>query len=507
MYSNIIEAMQERKYSDNGDLQYSTSGSRLVDLNFSVGSFRNAIRYGNTKDIDSMFIASLKENPKRTIQWVLYLRDIYAGVGERCAFRHFMRVIRDNDEELFCNIIREILIEDYGRWDDIIHLLDLTSQNRECNKAIVSKVNSQIKMDVENYKAGKQISLLAKWLPSNNTSSKQTKQLAAYLSKQLGMKPRVYRKGLAILRKYLGVLEAKISRNNWNTDYEKVPGAAFLKYKLAFMRHDKDNYHNFIERLKNGKAKVNAKSLFLYEIIRDYRWGNKVDLVLEEMWKKQKLDVSLGDTLIVRDGSGSMTREVSRGLQAMAVGDSLALYLSELNAGLFQNKIVTFSARPKIIDLSQCQSLRQKLDILNEHRECSNTDIEKVFKLLLYSAIDNDIPQADMPHNILIISDMQFDHLYNESEANSVISQMGREFEKHGYKLPRLIFWNLCAGNITFPVKENDNGLIFVSGFSKNIVTLVLNGSRGAEEALFKELDRYKIPGGVIPGNKIFGVL
>ena len=51
-----------------------------------------------------------------------------------------------------------------------------------------------------------------------------------------------------------------------------------------------------------------------------------------------------------------------------------------------------------------------------------------------------------------------------------------------GYKLPRLVFWNVNSRTGTIPVKENDLGVALVSGFSTNICKMVLSG----------ELDPYK---------------
>ena len=43
--------------------------------------------------------------------------------------------------------------------------------------------------------------------------------------------------------------------------------------------------------------------------------------------------------------------------------------------------------------------------------------------------------------------------------------------------MPRLIFWNLCSRTNTIPLKENDLGVALVSGFSQNILNMVLKGN------------------------------
>ena len=60
---------------------------------------------------------------------------------------------------------------------------------------------------------------------------------------------------------------------------------------------------------------------------------------------------------------------------------------------------------------------------------------------------------------------------------------IAERFESAGYKIPRLIFWNVCSRTGTIPVMENEMGVALVSGFSPNIADMVMSG----------ELDPYKL--------------
>ena len=85
--------------------------------------------------------------------------------------------------------------------------------------------------------ANKSISLLAKWMPSENTSSKETKALATLVRKALGADSKTYRKTLSALRAYLKITETYTSANEWDKiDYNQVPSKANLKYKDAFLK-------------------------------------------------------------------------------------------------------------------------------------------------------------------------------------------------------------------------------------------------------------------------------
>ena len=72
---------------------------------------------------------------------------------------------------------------------------------------------------------------------------------------------------------------------------------------------------------------------------------------------------------------------------------------------------------------------------------------------------------------------------YDGSKVDQTLFDTIRErWESAGYKLPRLIFWNVCSRTGTIPVSENDLGVALVSGFSPNIADMVMSG----------ELDPYK---------------
>ena len=127
-------------------------------------------------------------------------------------------------------------------------------------------------------KEDKPISLLAKWMPSINTSSKETRKVANMLCKELQMTPRQYRKLLAKLRGYLNIVENNLSRKTYEKiDYSAVPSKANILYRDAFMRHDAERRAQYLHDLENGKETINANSMFLYDIVHAYMnnpyWG------------------------------------------------------------------------------------------------------------------------------------------------------------------------------------------------------------------------------------------
>ena len=215
---------------------------------------------------------------------------------------------------------------------------------------------------------------------------------------------------------------------------------------------------------------------------------------LEQMWISLTDIGNIENTIVVADGSGSMTVTVDHNssVTALEIANALAIYCGERCSGEFKDKYITFSNRPQLVDMTTAHSLHDKLEIAYRHGEVANTNIEAVFDLILTTAIKNNMTQDEIPQNVLILSDMEFDTcaMGNRGRVNATLfDNIADKYAEHGYKLPRLVFWNLNSRTGTIPVKQNEMGVALVSGFSTNIMKLVLNGELDPYVALVKELN------------------
>lgn len=180
---------------------------------------------------------------------------------------------------------------------------------------------------------------------------------------------------------------------------------------------------------------------------------------------------------------------------ALEVANALAIYFAERSSGEFKDKYITFSSRPQFVDFSNCNSLHDKLAVALQHNECNNTNVEAVFDLILSTAVNNHMSQNDMPKNILIISDMEFDSCaqsnagWREKLNMRLFDAINKKYVDAGYKMPRLVFWNVNSRTGTIPVKENDLGVALVSGFSVNVVKMVMSGKLDPYECLLETLN------------------
>jgi hypothetical protein len=152
-----------------------------------------------------------------------------------------------------------------------------------------------------------------------------------------------------------------------------------------------------------------------------------------------------------------------------------------------------FSSRPKLIDLNGCETLRDKVIELSKYTDCTNTDIEAVFMLILQSAINANMKQSDLPDRILIVSDMEFDTATNQTKCmygmKALFNELADRYAKYGYKLPKLVFWNVNSRTNTIPMTENEMGVVLVSGFSPNIMSMVMSDQTDPWLALKEKLD------------------
>lgn len=491
--NNLLEDWNE-SVTENGAVGYRTTGKPMLDMNFKISSYRNMSETEIVDDFKKCFL----QDEVLALQFLFFIRDREEGLGERRTFKVIFKALASAYPGYVARLIP--LVGEYGRYDDLLPLLD-TREREDTAKYLIDKMISDFK-DMEQ---NKPISLLAKWLPSINTSSSETKRYAKILISYLKKKDPTfseerYRKALSKMRKYLDVVEKKMCAKEWEKiKYETVPSKANLIYRDAFLRHDYERRTNYLESLKKGEAKINAKKLFPYEIYKSVNSENSCDETLQQLWNNlPQLKNDTESVLVVADGSGSMSWEHvgNTNVTALDVANSLAIYFAERAKGEFKNTYITFSSRPQLVHFKEGASLYNKKQTALLHDECSNTDIEKTFDLILDTAIKGNMKQEDMPSTLLILSDMEFDgavcdfgYYSHYTNKEKLFKTIERKFKEAGYKMPKLVFWNICGRTNTIPIKENDLGVALVSGFSTTIFDMVLNNETDPLKMLLNKLN------------------
>ena len=490
----------------NGAVTYKSTMNKVYDL-FATGA---AMRQASDDDCINLFVSAYNEEPDLALKCLFYLRDIRGGTGERRLFRLAINWLALKHPEEMRHLIK--YVPEFGRWDDLYAIV-----GSSLSKDVFDFMCNQINLDLQS----KTPSLLAKWLKSENTSSMYSRNLATKTREAFELTPRQYRKILSTLRQRIKIVETLMSQNRWDEiEFDKLPSRAGLIYKNAFARHDvtKARYEKFI---KDENTKVNAGTLYPYDVVHKaieltngrngwyYRSESysldKVPLddvnrlAVNKYWDNLT-DYFKGATLnalTVCDTSGSMTSTIgSSKICPMDVAISLSLYRAERAKGPFHNHFISFSSRPQLIETVGVDFCDKVARIYRQNL-CENTNIEATFNLILNTAIRERLKSTDLPENIIIISDMQFDQARGGYIANTqtLMENIENKWNRAGYKMPKLIFWNVnaasCGGNM--PMKDK-YGITFVSGASPVIFEMIMTGKTSVDLMLDKLLsERYKV--------------
>lgn len=470
---NFLKNESNRTYTENGAVTNRTSGSFCLDLFFGAGAMRSS----SEEDIAAAVIRAYTEDPEKTMKIIFFARDVRGGLGERRFFRAAVRALADFAPAA---VERNVpLFAEYGRYDDLTALLGTA-----CEKAAVSETAARLNSDIGAVEKGERVSLLAKWLPSVNASSAETRAKGRYLAKRLGYTEKGYRIILSKLRKYSDILENRLRVYDYTFDYSKQPSCAMFKYRKAFLRNDKERYTEYLNRVNSGETKINAAALYPYDVIRRCLGGltEEQALSLEVTWNNLPVFGENGNSIAVIDGSGSMTCAMNGNVRPIDVALSLGIYFAEHNKGAFANHFITFSHTPRLIEIKG-GNIAEKARFCSTFNEVSNTNIEAVFELILSAAVNNRAKQSELPEKIYIISDMEFDNCVMGGNNFTVFEAMKRKFARYGYKLPDIIFWNVNSrsktGNI--PVRMSQTGAALVSGCSPAIFDMAMSGEISPE--------------------------
>lgn len=456
---NFAEAMKNetrKTQTLNGANAYNTTNSALVDLFGSIGSLRGA----DITRIHYLFNQAYEEDALIATKILFYARDVRCGLGERDTFRALLRFCAFNHPEALRNNLE--FVGTYGRWDDLYSLI---STPLEADMWGVMK--HQFTEDIYNMNQNKSISLLAKWIKTADASSKRTRELGIRTALAFGYDVYTFKRIVRSMRKYLKVVEQKMSTNNWDKiNYSEVPSKAMINYNAAFIRHDAYRFDKYVSDVKEGKAKINSGTLYPYDIVRKYLRNDEVTDALEEQWKAlpNYLDKE-ENVLVMCDTSGSMEYENHSLPLFAAIG--LTLYFAERNTGAFHNLFLTFETNVHLLSVKGT-NLYTKIDNIKKAPWGGSTNINAAFEKVLTLGIDNHIPNEDMPKAIVIISDMEFDVCTGYGNPNpwSFYDTMKATFEANGYTIPDIVFWNVNSIKDTFHADANYKGVQMVSGCS-----------------------------------------
>lgn len=489
-FVNAATGFNQITRTENGALAYKTTGNELLDF-FSIAG---AMRTRRVDEIVDKFSAAYYAEPMLATRALFYTGDVRGGLGERRTFRTCLKWLATFHPAVVSANMKNIA--HYNRWDSMFVLEGTPVEND-----MWGFIEATLKNDLVLFEQKKPITLLAKWMPSINTSSEETRKLAKKAIQKLGIRSeKHYRKMLSMLREYLNVTEHHMSAQDWEKiDYEKVPSYAMSKYSRAFFKHDTERFNAYKAAVQKGTAKVNASVLYPYDLTHNYLFGSNNNLMVEEQWKALPNYVEgKNNILIMADVSGSM---YGRPLET-SIG--LAIYFAERNHGDFANLYMTFTDKPHYVKINPNFTLQQKCFQVKNTDIGYKTNLAKAFDYVLETAKKGNAPAEDMPKAIVVISDMEIDGVFAKAEGRpnfwgtynkysvDFVDEMEKRFAAAGYTMPKLVLWNVESRNDT-QLTQNKNVLLFSGQSASTFKNLIDSLTCDAYEAMVKTLmnERY----------------
>lgn len=434
---NELEKLFAKKKTENGDLAYNTTGSKLLDLLFMTAYFEkhlNEVKMGNS-DKEKLF--------------AMFIRDGRLGLGRRDLGRELMKQAEVSAE----NVVKA------GRFDDLY--LNPTTENIDYLRKSLFSGNE----------------LAKKWLPRLTCKHKK---IAKELCKMWGITEKKYRKLIKC-----DTTENKLSRHRINDiEFEKVPSLAMIKYYKRFMQEDR--FKEYLESVKKGEKKLNISTTTVYDIYKN-RESIDADLFFDKL---EKISINCIPML---DTSGSMVDNND----SIGKATCIAHYLAKCST-FCNGQVVSFSSKPQLLTITDkpvkikdygfwgsreiyhtyygnANKYCRELNSLYTG-DCSNTDFGAVMKLF-----EN---MNETPEYLVVLSDMEFDCGSSMSKDRTM-----KLFKEKGYKT-KIVWWNFNSRNKTVP-ETDDYGNIYLSGYSPYLLKFLESGFDG-NKFLDKLLEEYK---------------
>lgn len=468
----------------NGSLVYTAEGQGDPR----VALFTSLVRDCEKNFIEQHLLESYKLSAADAFVLAFQTRDVRGGKGERELFYKMMKVL---EPHLTAGLLE--LIPEYGSWHDVFEMM----HRGICVETLRKLARKQLRKDLQDMRAGKSISLCAKWAPREGSKYSAVARIMASVKTEDKKSTQRYklmamRTNLSTLNKYLKTTEINMCNGTWTAIKPgSVPGRslkihrkAFLNEKLKklterFALEDRracaEHFKEHIAKAIRGEVTLKGNNVvFPHEITRkltDSVLSDDERSLLHEQWRAIKESTEsaggLRNTVVLSDVSGSMNGV------PMEVSVALGILVSEVNSPTFKDYVMTFHERPSWVDLSKCTTLTEKVNKLSGAPWGGSTNFEAAFKLILQRLVDGAVPADEAPQDLLVLTDMGFNQATN---GKFHIENIKKRWLEAGYVAPRIIIWNLRAAFKEYHAKADEEGVVTLSGWSPSILKVLQEG-------------------------------
>lgn len=494
--NTFLKAVERYDFlTENGAVSHASTGSPLVDY-FAKGS---TYRGRSEADVDTDLSAMWEDSPLISLMIIFYSRmitrqpkgrhesDVVAkGQGARDEFRRAMVwLARCHPDVLSKNLW---LVPVVGSWKDLWHVDTVDVLDASSTYSLVEK---SIECDFDR-------PLIAKYLPrirsKSNTYNDRHRSLnrwAKGLCQHLGWTERAYREFKSDRKKKAHQFQRDMCNGKWDkVDFGRIPGRALFKMnyqtgkdkKSVIERHLLDRYISWLD--KQPTVKFTGYPFELFKVAKGrltLAQKRTFDKQFDGILKLAKRDQGglKGNVWCALDTSGSMGAAVTPGTSAYDICIGLGIYFAALNDGAFRDHIIMFDAQSWCMKLkgSFTEKARQ---VVKAKTAWGNTNFQSVIdEIVRVRETRPEVPVADFPETLIVISDMQFDAAGDNTESNYKTAMA--KLAKVGLPNIRIVWWWATGRGGDFPSTIDDEGVIMIGGFDGSVLTLLLGGEEKAE--------------------------
>ena len=403
-----------------------TDQQALFDLCFNVNRFTHeTILYQTLTHCWSI-------NPTTTLKLIFYIRD-YQGQGERKPFYSALTWLLLFHPTCLKQILP--LIPSYGYYKDLFVFLGTS-----CENEIIEILVSQLQKDSESLSnLSKNISLVAKWLPTEGSVIDRKYRLVSKICKRLKISKSTYRKDyLTPLRASLPLVERFLSSKSYNLiNPHSVPIIALHRYSKTLVQHG----INFSPQLYFTKPE---------QMFHFYLTKNVYQPLIEILWRNYlSASVKGSSIFVVLDTSDSMKYH-----KFFELKRALLLTLC------YSNAWSPFSTLPNFSPIVG-KSLFEQIQNILKTSTLSTSNIDLNVYLL------NLLEQTKIPNTLLFLSDLDF----NFATTGTDFSSLTEKYAQKSCLLPQIIFWTLSKKYVSISTQSN---IIIIEGYNPLIYSLIL---------------------------------
>ena len=495
-------------------LQFSFQTTRTTDALVSGLRFRLADMIGSLKNIITSGSIPERELARGHLS-VLYrmighTRDIVDGKGE-CTLAYMMIFTWYGfypELALFalkCMVdLGDKSIHQYGSWKDIKYFCQYCKnrgvfENHELIEYAIELTNAQLKSDYETViYGGNDISLVAKWIPRENSTFGwlnehmavayyqylETAKTQDSVDRAVLKSKMEYRKLLSWLNKHLDTLQIKQCGHMWSKiNFDNVTSISLTKQKKAFQnikQNGEVRYQNNSDRIVCAErfkghiqtaiesgAEVKGRRVSMVDFTKQalslLRHHNQVEFdLLNSQWRDNgSLNGCFGKMIAMVDVSSPMDGD------PLCAAIALGIRIAEKSA--LGKRIMTFGAKPSWVNLEGHDDFVSQVNVIRNAEWGMNTNFYSALDTILSAIVLNKMPPEDVQDMVLVVlSNMQMD----ASDKWVLYDSMKEKYEVAGiraygkpYKPPHILFWNLKSTS-GFPSLSTQMNCSMMSGFS-----------------------------------------